>query len=252
MLCLALRKVRGLEKGFTLIELLVVISVVAIVAAMLLPVFVTARAQAKQASCVSNLRQISYAYSMYLGDYSDFYPDNDYGANLWLVEPYLHQRKIKRDISQTHALTVWLCPAADKDMYYWCHDSHWASIASPPPWGAPGSAAKVFNSYVVNNAITNNGRGMPNLVRRPSKTVLFAEGCRQPKRLGGEYGTAPTAVHPHRPDRRGDVIGWCSHVNPGSTSLLHPWHNGGANFMYVDLHVSFLHKPPPIEDGWLP
>ena len=56
-------------KGFTLIELLVVIAIIAILAAILFPVFAQARDKARSVSCLSNERQIGTALQMYLQDY---------------------------------------------------------------------------------------------------------------------------------------------------------------------------------------
>ena len=63
-----------MKHGFTLIELLVVISIIAILAAMLLPVIGLVREQAKATNCLSNLRQISMAHVAYAGDYEDILP----------------------------------------------------------------------------------------------------------------------------------------------------------------------------------
>ena len=62
------------KKGFTLIELLVVIAIIAILAAILFPVFSKAREKARQASCLSNEKQIGLAMMMYLDDYDSTYP----------------------------------------------------------------------------------------------------------------------------------------------------------------------------------
>lgn len=63
-----------MKKGFTLIELLVVIAIIAILAAILFPVFARAREKARQASCSSNVKQISLAILMYAQDYDEILP----------------------------------------------------------------------------------------------------------------------------------------------------------------------------------
>ncbi len=62
------------RRGFTLIELLVVIAIIAILAAILFPVFARARAKARQTSCLSNVKQISLALMMYAQDNDECYP----------------------------------------------------------------------------------------------------------------------------------------------------------------------------------
>ena len=63
------------SQGFTLIELLVVIAIIAILAAILFPVFAQARESARQTACASNLRQIGIAFSLYRTDYDERFPD---------------------------------------------------------------------------------------------------------------------------------------------------------------------------------
>jgi prepilin-type N-terminal cleavage/methylation domain-containing protein len=62
------------QRAFTLIELLVVIAIIAILAAILFPVFAQARAQARRIACVSNVKQLGLAYQMYEQDYDETFP----------------------------------------------------------------------------------------------------------------------------------------------------------------------------------
>jgi prepilin-type N-terminal cleavage/methylation domain-containing protein/prepilin-type processing-associated H-X9-DG protein len=63
-----------MRRGFTLIELLVVIAIIAILAAILFPVFARAREKARQASCLSNVKQLSLGFQMYKQDYDETWP----------------------------------------------------------------------------------------------------------------------------------------------------------------------------------
>src|SRR5579871_6345149 len=69
--------------GFTLIELLVVIAIIAILAAILFPVFAQARASARAISCVSNVKQFATGVLMYAQDYDETIPIFDYGKVEW-------------------------------------------------------------------------------------------------------------------------------------------------------------------------
>ena len=62
------------RRGFTLIELLVVIAIIAILAAILFPVFAKAREKARQTSCLSNLKQLGLSFLMYAQDYDELLP----------------------------------------------------------------------------------------------------------------------------------------------------------------------------------
>jgi len=88
-----MRTYPGRAKAFTLIELLVVIAIIAILAAILFPVFAKAREKARQTSCVSNEKQLGLAFVQYTQDYDESYPVDSNGGNYngWAGElfPYI-------------------------------------------------------------------------------------------------------------------------------------------------------------------
>lgn len=115
--------IHRVRRGFTLIELLVVIAIIAILAAILFPVFAQARAKARQTACLSNLRQIGTAMMMYVQDSDETFPTS--WAKGWVgdpnffVQPYMKSTKIllcpERTISTADAETV--CGPAAGDPY---------------------------------------------------------------------------------------------------------------------------------------
>ena len=91
---------KAIRKAFTLIELLVVIAIIAILAAILFPVFARARENARRASCQSNLKQMALGITQYIQDYDEYYPlyalDIGTGANGWTrnIQPYVKSEQI--------------------------------------------------------------------------------------------------------------------------------------------------------------
>lgn len=100
------------RRGFTLIELLVVIAIIAILAAILFPVFARARAKARQASCQSNLKQLTLAALMYAQDYdgrwvrSHTIPGHLAWAS-WTVTLYPYMKNVE----------IFRCPGADTGQF---------------------------------------------------------------------------------------------------------------------------------------
>lgn len=107
---------RKTVKGFTLIELLVVVAIIAILAAILFPVFARAKEKARMASCASNLKQIGTAVVMYTQDYDETMPiwaiSSGFGVGQytpWVLDAY-----IKAQNNTANRNLVWQCPSSDR------------------------------------------------------------------------------------------------------------------------------------------
>jgi prepilin-type N-terminal cleavage/methylation domain-containing protein/prepilin-type processing-associated H-X9-DG protein len=101
------------RRGFTLIELLVVIAIIAILAAILFPVFAKAREKARQSSCLSNLKQLGLGVLSYAQDYDEKFPLAVAGGPtppIWLfpelIDPYLKNTQIWQCPSKKDSLNV--------------------------------------------------------------------------------------------------------------------------------------------------
>lgn len=114
MVSTRVRAINTSRSGFTLIELLVVIAIIAILAAILFPVFAQARAKARQAACLSNMKQVGLAIIQYTSDYDGVLPAAETGVETvepkiqsWptLVYPYIKNED------------VFVCPSADDGLF---------------------------------------------------------------------------------------------------------------------------------------
>jgi len=127
------------RKGFTLIELLVVIAIIAILAAILFPVFARAREKARQSSCLSNVKQLTLAEMMYAQDYDEFVVPYTLPGQTWmtLLGPYIKNLQVHQCPSSAFAYSYGVVfPAFSADAgwggaSYPAKSQHLANVAYP-------------------------------------------------------------------------------------------------------------------------
>ncbi|MDW8207804.1 MAG: prepilin-type N-terminal cleavage/methylation domain-containing protein [Chloroherpetonaceae bacterium] len=221
------------QRGFTLIELLVVIAIIAILAAILFPVFAQARAKARQASGASNLRQLGLAINMYKQDYDERHPfggwmPNGNGTWEWqnTVAPYVRNKGLFYD------------PASGDEDELPNNPQAWAWNRNPV-------------SYLYNNMLARDRRPVNDSgVLQPATTWLVLDGhsdwgCPNNVCVGVDWMGRPNTIwlmeNTIFGDRASLVNGWLSWQ--GFTWRL-PRHSGGANITYVDGHVKWSRVTP--------
>jgi len=146
------------RSGFTLIELLVVIAIIAILAAILFPVFARAREKARQTSCLSNVKQLCLAALLYAQDYDELLPCDYYACN----SSTTHARLVAQILPYIKNKQILYCPSASKmgipdiipteaniaagniSYYYFSYDQI-PSTVQPP---APNASTFVSHSFL--------------------------------------------------------------------------------------------------------
>jgi prepilin-type N-terminal cleavage/methylation domain-containing protein/prepilin-type processing-associated H-X9-DG protein len=191
------------RKGFTLIELLVVIAIIAILAAILFPVFARARENARRSSCQSNVRQITLGIKQYVQDYDEKFPldtvdttnGNPYG---WAdaIQPYVKNEQ------------VFQCPS----------DSASANAGTSPV----GSGTD-YTDYFYNKNLSMQGESVLSYIANtvlagdaaPGAANLALNGCLNNTTCGDAPNTPATLTAAQR-------------------------HLDGANYSFADGHVKWL------------
>jgi prepilin-type N-terminal cleavage/methylation domain-containing protein/prepilin-type processing-associated H-X9-DG protein len=199
-----------MKRGFTLIELLVVIAIIAILAAILFPVFARAREKARQTQCLSNHKELALSILMYVQDYDEhlpftaYYPYyspvpswlHGYGYARWweVVMPYIKNMEI------LHCESYKATHAVNPNSYGY----NGYGLGYMPSWWLTQSGTKYYRTYGCMLAQVPN----------PSEVIL----------TGPRYCWSGDSV------QAALTVYWCL-----------PWvHNGGDNYSFVDGHAKWM------------
>lgn len=239
------------RRGFTLIELLVVIAIIAILAAILFPVFAKARAAAQKSNCQSNMKQIGSAFKMYLQDWHDAYPTNrsvqssglaavtpNVGLtqvsyltpgvkpyNLTWVEglyPYMEQ-------PSQDSFGAWECRAASAK--YTTSDRGSQGVSG----GKAGNSLSGYTTYVMNMNLVEQPEG---IIKSADRLMLaremdhhFGSFCR-PDNVSLDASTAPKDAF---------LVNGAETSSPGTGETMNgDMHSGGSHILFADSHVKFF------------
>ncbi len=194
-----------MRRGFTLIELLVVIAIIAILAAILFPVFARAREKARQSACLSNVKQLGLGLMMYVQDYDETmipYATSPPGTSFtWpkLIEPYVKN------------LGIFDCPSSGRK------------------FDGTSSYSVSYGGNVFSMTYPNVWTFSMASFTRPSETVVFGDACR---------------AHPTDPEALEYAGHYLVQLHPLAThsSNRGKWacrHNEGANCAYADGHAKW-------------
>ncbi len=173
------------KKGFTLIELLVVIAIIAILAAILFPVFAQAREKARSIACISNQKQIATAMLMYGQDFDEhLFPYRIVGPNPYAAKDSVHvcdsSLAGNGPATQRVFFNALLQPYIKSDGVWMCPDRSGAWVGIDPAGSAGtcsygGQNSYAVNKYAFNPGSSNNGMTFAQM-SKPADTVIMMDG----------------------------------------------------------------------------
>lgn len=253
---------KSIRRGFTLIELLVVIAIIAILAAILFPVFAQARDKARQASCLSNMKQLGTAAMMYVQDYDEQFPAYgvDAGGNeiswgkyywMFMFQPYIKGYAANWNKPRSG---VYFCPSDPAARPQYLSGTRATQVLPQPAgeWGLTPTvdetgtqALGYWCSYSINEHITDREPSKGNAAlaawQAPAESFLLMEAWDsevEGDELDELYGI-PGSLRSASQRVRGEG-----------------GHGGGINIAYIDGHVkwnklSYRNNAPSTWSNWV-
>jgi len=229
-----------IRRGFTLIEILVVIAIIAILSAILFPVFAKVREKARQTACLSNEKQLAMGLMQYTQDNDEFYP---FGNNIpwgggagWAgtIYPYVKSEK------------VYLCP--DDSPGYgtsYCYNGNLAHSNYPGPVPAPSSIAILSSPArtVMLAEVTGNSWGVPYSIQNEGLTGAM----NSPAGYGLATLSDPSGAGQGNAASR--TLKWvtgamrnsgATAANLGSYQAMLGRHTDGGSYVLADGHVKWM------------
>ena len=235
-----------LKKGFTLIELLVVIAIIAILAAILFPVFAQAREKARATSCLSNCKQMGTSLTLYVDDWDEVMPPMFFDINTYTAFENGSPGQWGTSWNSTAIFAYYggSHPSFFDAIYPYCKNKH--MYICPSYKNAMGYA---MNAY-LSGSYTGNGdtgylttvegyrTGLPlTQIKSTGSTVFVCDAAILSPFWGvnnvtvlwtkGDWAKADSKVSGTADIGGGPIVSWIDR------------HNGGANFTFCDGHAKF-------------
>jgi len=231
------------QKGFTLIELLVVIAIIAILAAILFPVFAKVREKARQTTCLSNEKQLGLAFVQYNEDYDGHFPGGISG-NSGGCYGYNPGNGALEPVNESWAFQIY--PYVKSTGAYRCPDD-----SSSTQFGQ--------ESYAHNANLTAAAESQ---LTAPASTVVLFEGTGGPNATqGADPSETLSGVSPDcfMSTWDADNVNWyftggngaslaSGHLGTRHVNTIDPRHTGGSNFLAADGHAKWL-RPENVSSG---
>ncbi|HEY3332659.1 MAG TPA: DUF1559 domain-containing protein [Capsulimonadaceae bacterium] len=228
-----MKHLNAAKRAFTLIELLVVIAIIAILAAILFPVFATAREKARQTTCASNLKQIGLGFTQYCQDYDEVSPYTiRSGANIGqphtplglLLHPYIKSYGVWYDLSddQIQPTDPQKYAAGPFQKVSYGYNFYFMQKWSPSATSGSASVQSYLPALPMSKMQTPalDGIVFGSWMNGPGAWILDNPGTFE--RIEGN--TKDTGA-----------------VTPASVkATINRGHNGGGNVLYADSHVKWL------------